>query len=274
MPTIHVVGALSDLLIGKESPVKYEDPGNPIVIVKISGHSFPNTLVNLWASINILTMGTCENLGISTLEPTATLLELPDRSVIKAKGTVQDILVSVDSWEYPADFLVINPNNRMDGHPLILGRTWLAITDAYIGRRTGCMTITRGDFIKNIITYLPTKPSLPMVKIHKHPCTYWDKNIRSPLTLVEALEFKDQIEDDIINNFMSQPPTSENLKCQMLKTVLKDEFQEDPLTYLESQYIPTTDVCNSIPIENEPWKILNINGNLDSDQKQRLIKFL
>ena len=98
--TVHVVRTLSDLLLGRESPVKYEDPGNPIVTVQISGHSFPNTLVDLGAAINILTTRACEKLGISSLEPTATLLKLADRSVIRSEGIVQDIMVSMDSWEY------------------------------------------------------------------------------------------------------------------------------------------------------------------------------
>ena len=106
-----------------------------------------------------------------------------------------------------------------------------------------------------------------MVKIHKNPCTYWEQKIRSPLTLVEALEFKDQTEDEIINNFISQPPTSGNLKCQMLKTVLGNQDQEDPVINLEDQHIPTTIVCNIIPIEVEQGKVLNINGNLNDDQK-------
>jgi hypothetical protein len=32
---VHVVGALSDLILGKQEPVKYADLGNPIVIVQI-----------------------------------------------------------------------------------------------------------------------------------------------------------------------------------------------------------------------------------------------
>ena len=51
-----------------------------------------------------------------------TLLELADHSVIKLEGTFQGAMVSVDSWEYRADFLIINPRNQLDGHPLILGR--------------------------------------------------------------------------------------------------------------------------------------------------------
>ena len=73
-PTVHVVGTPYDLLLGREPLVKYEDLGNPIVTMQISGHSFQNTLVDLGAAINILTMGACEKLGISILEPTTTLL--------------------------------------------------------------------------------------------------------------------------------------------------------------------------------------------------------
>ena len=130
IPTVHVVGALSDLLLGKETSVKYEDPRNLTVTVKIFDHSFSNTLVDLGATINILTTKTYEKLGIKMLEPKSTLLELADRSVIKPEGILQDILVSVDSWEYPIEFIVINPKIRLDGHPMILGRTRLVTTDA------------------------------------------------------------------------------------------------------------------------------------------------
>ena len=99
-----MVEALYEVLLGKETPMKYDDPGNLIVTVQISGHSFPKTLVDLGAAINILKIGTCEKLGISALEPTATLLELADRSIIRPEGILQDILVSMESWEYPANF--------------------------------------------------------------------------------------------------------------------------------------------------------------------------
>ena len=48
-PTIHVVGTLSHLLLGKETLVKYEDPEYPIVTVQINGRSFPIALVDLGA---------------------------------------------------------------------------------------------------------------------------------------------------------------------------------------------------------------------------------
>ena len=136
-PTVQVVGTLSDMLSGREAPVKYEDPGNPIVTVQIYGQTFSNALIDLGAAISILTTTTCQKLGITSVEPTSTLLELANRYVVRLEGTLHDVMVSVDSWEYPADFLIINPKNRLDGHPLILGRPWFATADAYIGFRQG-----------------------------------------------------------------------------------------------------------------------------------------
>ena len=108
-PIVQVVGTLSNLLSGKETPIKYEDPGNPIVTVQIYGQTFPNSLVDLGAAINILTTTTCQKLGITSIEPTSTLLELADQSMVRLEGTLHDVMVSVDSWEYPTDFLIINP---------------------------------------------------------------------------------------------------------------------------------------------------------------------
>ena len=190
-PTIHVVGTLSDLLMGEETPIKYKYPGNPIVIVQIYGCYFPNTLVDLGVAINILTTETCQALGITALIPTTTLLELVDQSVVRLEGTLQDITISIGSWEYLVDFLVINPSSRLDGHPLILGRPWLATVDAYIGCQEGNMTITKGDAIKNLVLYPPARPSFPIVKICKQPPTYLEESICPPLTVAEALEFRD-----------------------------------------------------------------------------------
>eukprot|EP00253_Pinus_taeda_P005832 PITA_05832 len=108
-PRVQVFDTFSDLLSGKETPIKYEYPGNPIVLVQIHSQTLPNALVDLGAAINILTTATCQKLGITSAEPTSTLLELADRSVVRPKGILHDVMVSVDSWEYPTDFLIINP---------------------------------------------------------------------------------------------------------------------------------------------------------------------
>ena len=59
-------------------------------------------------TINLLTYEAYNVLAITTLKPTSNMLELVDQSVVKHKGTLEDIIISTDSWEYPIDFLVIN----------------------------------------------------------------------------------------------------------------------------------------------------------------------
>jgi hypothetical protein len=57
--TVHMVGTLSDIILGKRDPIKYVEPGNLVVIVQIQGCFFPNTLVDLGEAINSLTTETC-----------------------------------------------------------------------------------------------------------------------------------------------------------------------------------------------------------------------
>jgi len=183
-------------------------------------------------------------------------------------------MVSVDSWEYPTYFLIINTRNWIDGHPLILERPWLAILDAYISYQTGSMTITRGNNVKNLALYPLAQPSLIIRKTRKQPVTYLTENIRSPLTVVDTLEFKNQTEDNIINTYINHPVVVSNLKCHMIEAILDNEIEEDPLKDINDQTIPTTIVYNRKPIEIEPREILNINKNLSDDQQQKLIQIL
>eukprot|EP00253_Pinus_taeda_P025276 PITA_25276 len=183
-------------------------------------------------------------------------------------------MVSVDSWEYPADFLIINPKNRLDGHPLILARPWLAISDAYIGCQQGNMTITRGANMKNLALYPPAQPSVTIIKTNKHPISYLTDNIRSPLTIKEALDFKDQTEDDAINNFISQAKTRSHIQCHMIEATFDNQLEDDPLKDTHEQTIPTTSVSNSKIVEIDSGKTLNINANLASEQEEKLIQLL
>jgi hypothetical protein len=194
--------------------------------------------------------------------------------VVQPVGTLHDIAISVDSWEYPMDFLIINPRSGLEGHPLILGRPWLTTVDAYIGCRKGNMTIARGGVTKNLILYPPAKPSLTFVYPQLPPPRYPKKDLRAPLTLEEALRLKNQLEDDVINGFINSLATVGNPTCQMLQVVLDCEAQGDPLEDLMEQQIPTTTVHNNKSVEIAPGRSLNINANLDEQQQQNLIQFL
>ena len=66
-----------------------------------------------------------------------------------------DVMVSIDSWEYPIDFLLLQPKTRFNGYPLIFEIPSLAIVDAYINSKVGNMSLKNRHLTKKIILYPP-----------------------------------------------------------------------------------------------------------------------
>jgi hypothetical protein len=60
------------------------------------------------------------------------------------------MIVSLDSLEYPMDFMILQTKSNLGGHTLILGRPWLVIVDAFISFQSRNMTITNGAEVKQI----------------------------------------------------------------------------------------------------------------------------
>ena len=65
-------------------------------------------LLDLGASVNLLHFSMYKHLGLGELKPTTITLSLADRSIKIPKGTVEDILIQVDKFYYPVDFVVID----------------------------------------------------------------------------------------------------------------------------------------------------------------------
>ena len=111
-----MVGNLAGLMSNTIFIEKYMDPGIPMVTITINNFSIPKTLIDLGAAINVMTLETMEYLHLTNLRPTKTVLELADRSKITPEGVLEDIAVSLDSWEYPVDFIVLQPKSNLGGH--------------------------------------------------------------------------------------------------------------------------------------------------------------
>jgi hypothetical protein len=88
-------------MLGKIFMAKYMDPRSLVVKFNINDTSIANTLVDLGATINIMTKETMEKLQLSGLQPTPMVLQLENRSTLKPEGMLEDIIISLDSWEYP-----------------------------------------------------------------------------------------------------------------------------------------------------------------------------
>ena len=135
-------------IIQSKNPVKYKDPGSPTISVNIGGNCIDKSLLDLGASVNLLPYSVYKQLGLGELKPTNITLSLADRSVKIPKGIVEDVLVKVDKFYYPVDFVVLDTEtiaNEPNHVPIILGIPFLATTNAIINCRNGVMQLTFGN---------------------------------------------------------------------------------------------------------------------------------
>ncbi|XP_062119267.1 uncharacterized protein LOC133833019 [Humulus lupulus] len=81
-----------------------------------------------------------KRLGLGEARPTTVTLQLADRSVKHPRGIIEDVLVKVDKFIFPADFIVLDMKEDMDV-PIILGRPFLATGQALIDVQKGELTL-------------------------------------------------------------------------------------------------------------------------------------
>ena len=135
-------------IIQSRNPVKYKDPGSPTISVNIGGNCIDKSLLDLGASVNLMSYSVYKQLGLGELKPTNITLSLADRLVKIPKGIVEDVLVKIDKFYYPVDFVVLDtePIASEPNHvPIILGRPFLATANAIINCRNGIMQLTFGN---------------------------------------------------------------------------------------------------------------------------------
>ena len=79
-------------------------------------------------------------LGLGELKSIAITLQLVDRSMKRPRGIIEDILIKVDKFYFPMDFIVIDTepvHDIVNQIPMILGQSFLATANALINYRTG-----------------------------------------------------------------------------------------------------------------------------------------
>ena len=110
-------------------------------------------LLDFGASVNLLPYSVYVDLGLGELEPTNITLQLADRSVKIPREIVKDVLVQVDKFYFPMNFVVLDTQpvvNQGTQFPVILGRPFLAIANAIIHCRGGLMTLSFGNMTVNL----------------------------------------------------------------------------------------------------------------------------
>ena len=105
-------------------------------------------MLDLGASVNLMPYSVYLQLGLGELKPTTMTLQLADRSVKIPRGIVEDVLIKVDAFYFPVDFVVLDIEPTLNASTqihVILGCPFLATSNVLINCRSGVMKISFGN---------------------------------------------------------------------------------------------------------------------------------
>ncbi|KAA3477418.1 UPF0746 protein [Gossypium australe] len=94
-------------MLKNKLPPKLKDPESFTISCSIGNHYIGKALCDLGASTNLMPMFVLRKLEIGKARPTTITLQLVDRSYAHPEGKIEDMLVKVDKFIFPADFIIL-----------------------------------------------------------------------------------------------------------------------------------------------------------------------
>ncbi|GJS78311.1 DNA-directed DNA polymerase, partial [Tanacetum coccineum] len=125
-------------------PLKEKDPRSFTIPCSIGQLHIDNALADLGASISLISYTMYKKLGLGEPKATRMSLELAERSIQYPRGIIEDVLIKVDKFVLPIDFVILDmpEDSRVS---IILGRPFLATARAMIDVFNKKITLRVGD---------------------------------------------------------------------------------------------------------------------------------
>ncbi|KAM2585828.1 hypothetical protein TB2_046642 [Malus domestica] len=108
---VHVSENVSAML-QRKLPPKCKDPGSFTIPCVIGNTRFKSAMLDLGASINVMPYSIYASMNLGALKNDGVIIQLADRSNAYPKGVLEDVLVQVDHLIFPADFYVLEMDER------------------------------------------------------------------------------------------------------------------------------------------------------------------
>ncbi|KAG8500859.1 hypothetical protein CXB51_002880 [Gossypium anomalum] len=141
----HVeLNAVCSAILQNKLPNKLKDPGSFTIPCLIGSLDVNNALVDLGASINVMPYKMLKQLGLGKSKQARMSIQLVDKTIRFPRGIIEDMLVKIDKFIFPVDFVVLDIEEESNT-PLILGRPFLATARTIIDVGTGELTLRVGD---------------------------------------------------------------------------------------------------------------------------------
>ncbi|XP_073120183.1 uncharacterized protein [Henckelia pumila] len=189
-------------LVQNKIPPKLKDPGSFSIPCMIGDVVFHKALCDLGASISLMPFSVFRKLGMGEPKPTRVSLQLADRSIKYPRGIIENVLVKVDKFIFPVDFVVLDMEEDLD-MPLILGRPFLATGKALIDVQKGKLLLRVGEEEITFDVFNALKHTL-----HNNDC------------------FKIDVLDSLVHNFV-QDELKDPLEVALINDGCEDDFDEE-----------------------------------------------
>ncbi|WVZ12841.1 hypothetical protein V8G54_017371 [Vigna mungo] len=141
--TIEVQGNCSAVL-HRSLPPKLQDPGSFTIPCTIGELDVGKALIDLGASINLMLLSMLKKIRGVEIRPTRMVLQLANRSLKYPFGIAEDVIVKVDKFLFPVDFVIMEMEENGDA-PLILGRPFMKTARIIIDVEKGKLKVQVQD---------------------------------------------------------------------------------------------------------------------------------
>ena len=123
-------------ILQQKLPPKLKDPSSFTIPCAIENVVVERALCDLGASINLMSWSIFKKLKLGEARLTTVTLQLADRSLTHLRGIIEDVLVKVDKFIFPAYFIILDMKKDKEV-TIILGRPFLATGRAMIDVQKG-----------------------------------------------------------------------------------------------------------------------------------------
>ncbi|XP_058756996.1 uncharacterized protein LOC131630229 [Vicia villosa] len=139
-----LLDARCSTVIQRNTPRKESDLGRVTLPLTIGSNYIGKGLIDPGSNINLILLFIVKRLGNIVMKPTRMTLQLADKTITSSYGVAQDMLVKVDKFFFPVDFVVVDMEEDREV-PLILGRPFMKTARMIIDIDEGLMKVRVQD---------------------------------------------------------------------------------------------------------------------------------
>ncbi|XP_045831378.1 uncharacterized protein LOC123922728 [Trifolium pratense] len=280
IPFAEALEQMPTAIIQRTLPTKEKDPGRVTLPVTIGNVNVGKALIDLGSSINLIPLSVIKRIGGLDVTRTRMTLQLADKSITRPSGMAEDVLVKVDKFMFPIDFVVMDIEED-DDVPLILGRPFMKTARMMIDIDDGVMKVRVQD----------EEVSFNLWEAIKHPnekdiCFKLDatdeaildvrKQAHQPSSLEQALtesfEALDPEKEEEVESFLKQLDALKEVTPLEAKIEELKNDERPGEVKLELKTLPSH--LKYAFLEEEEKKPVIISNSLSADEEKSLIQIL